>query len=172
MNETPEGNAQGNGADSAKLNAQAPIVVHAQYLKDISFENPHAPDSLRAGQPGPQMDININMDARKFAPEEGQDAMYEVVLALTATAKRDGATVFLAEVQYGAVASLPGVPEETHHPILLIEVPRTLFPFARQLLAELTQSGGYPPLLLNPIDFRALYMEQFVKDEDKQAAAE
>ncbi|NCC22779.1 MAG: protein-export chaperone SecB [Alphaproteobacteria bacterium] len=166
MNDEPQNT---NGAAKGQNGPQVPVVIHAQYVKDISFENPNAPETLRPGQGSPEMDININMDARKLETEE-TDNLYEVVLSLSAKAARNEKTVFLAEIHYGSIVSLPGVPQDTHHPVLLIEVPKTLFPFARQLLAELTQSGGYPPLLLNPVDFRALYMEQFVKENRKAAA--
>lgn len=151
----------------------APVQIHTQYVKDLSFENPNAPDTLRAGQggqTGPQMDININLDAR---PIEDKDikSLYEVVLTLSATAKRDKTTVFLAELQYGIVASLENVPEDQHHPVLLIEVPRMAFPFARQILADATAAGGYPPLLLNPVDFHAMYLDRF-KDELETAQKE
>jgi preprotein translocase subunit SecB len=148
-----------------------PVIIHAQYVKDISFENPNAPETLRPGQGGPEMDVNINMDAKKMESAETEN-LYEVVLSLAASAKRADKAVFLADIQYGAVVSLPGVDTEHHHPLLLVEVPKTLFPFARQLLAELTQSGGYPPLLLNPVDFRALYIERFVTPQSEQTQAQ
>lgn len=137
-----------------------PIVVHAQYIKDLSFENPHSPEALRAGQAPPDMDVSISMNARRLEDDKIQN-LYEVILSLGATAKRGESTVFIAEIHYAATVSLNGVPEGQHHPMLLIEVPKVTFPFVRQILCDLTQGGGYPPLLLQPVDFRTLYVEQF-----------
>ena len=140
-----------------------PINILAQYIRDISFENPMAPDSLRAGQSNPEMDINIGMDARKIEDSEMEN-LYEVVVNLRAAAMREENPVFILELQYGITVALNDVPEENHHPVLLIEVPRLAFPFMRQIVSDMTTQGGYPPLILNPVDFQTLYMERF-KDE-------
>lgn len=148
-----------------------PITIHTQYVKDLSFENPNTPDSLRAGQQPPEMDVNIGMDARPL-DDEALKNLYEVILTLQAKAERGNDTVFVAEVSYGVVVSIEdNVPEGQHHPILLIEIPRFAFPFARQVLAEVTSMGGYPPLLLNPVDFQALYMERFREEIEATAQA-
>ncbi|HRQ61018.1 MAG TPA: protein-export chaperone SecB [Alphaproteobacteria bacterium] len=147
-----------------------PIAIHAQYVKDLSFENPNTPESLRGGKAMPVMDVNIGMDARKIADDK-IPFLYEVVLNVRAEAKRDDKVVFIAELQYGVTASLNDMPEESHHPVLLIEIPRLAFPYARQILSDMTVQGGYPPLLLNPVDFQALYMDRF-KDEIEKARAE
>ena len=144
-----------------------PINILAQYVRDVSFENPLAPDSLRAGQTNPEMDINIGMDARKL-PDETIDNLYEVVINLRAAALREEEPVFIMELQYGVTVALNDIPEDNHHPVLLIEIPRLAFPFIRQIVSELTVQGGYPPLNLNPVDFQALYMERF-KDEIREA---
>lgn len=137
-----------------------PMTVHAQYIRDLSFENPNAPLSLRAGQDAPEMDVNIGMDARKIEDDNISD-LYEVVLNVRAEALRGETSVFVAELQYGITVELTGVPENQHHPMLLIEVPRLAFPFARQIIGDATVQGGFPPLLLNPVDFHALYMQRF-----------
>lgn len=148
-----------------------PVTVHAQYVRDISFENPDAPMSLRNAAPNPEMNVNISMDARDLE-DENLDNLYEVALTLSATASHEGKPLFIAEVIYGMTVSVGEVvPEDQHHPLLLIEIPRLAFPFARQILATLTSQGGYPPLLLNPVDFEKLYMERF-KDEIAAARAE
>ncbi|MCB9964833.1 MAG: protein-export chaperone SecB [Rhodospirillales bacterium] len=141
----------------------APVTIHAQYLKDVSFENPNAPETLKTGKSGPEMDVNINLGAREV-PEENIPDLYEVTLMLSATAKKDDKVYFIAEIQYAALVSLSGLPEQQHHPMLFIEVPRMMFPFARQILGDLTGNGGYPPLLLNPVDFQGMYLERFAKD--------
>jgi preprotein translocase subunit SecB len=140
-----------------------PINILAQYIRDLSFENPQAPDSLKGGQKPPEMELNIGMDARKIESKEVEN-LYEVVLNLRAAAMRDKDPVFVTELQYGVTVAINGVPEENHHPLLLIEIPRLAFPYARQIMSEVTVQGGYPPLMLNPIDFQALYMERY-KDE-------
>ncbi len=150
--------------------AASPINIMAQYVRDLSFENPNTPDSLRADAAPPEMDINIGMDARKIEDDELAN-LYEVVLNLSARALRNDDIVFIAEMQYGVTVQLNGIPEENHHPVLLIEVPSLIFPFARQIMSNLTMQGGYPPLMLNPIDFRAMYMERFA-DEIAQAEKE
>ncbi len=151
-----------------------PVIIHAQYVRDVSFENPNAIQALKTGQDAPKMDINFTMDAAPIEDSELK-GMYEVSLIVSATAKRDDNVVFIAEVEYGVVVSLTeGVPEERHHPLLLIEVPRLVFPFARQIIADLTANGGYPPLLLNPVNFQKLYLNRFGKQiqdsKDTEAA--
>ena len=147
-----------------------PINILAQYVRDMSFENPLAPDALRTDQGQPEMDINIGMDARELKDDQF-DHLYEVVLNLRAEARRGAETLFVAELQYGATVAIQGVPEENHHPLMLIEIPRIIFPFARQIMSDMTAQGGYPPLMMNPVDFQALYMERF-KDEIEAAKAE
>lgn len=140
-----------------------PLMIHTQYIKDISFENPNAPDTLLPGRGGPDMDININLAVREVEDKKLQN-LFEVTLTLAATAKKEETVYFLAEIQYAALVSLNDVPENQQHPMLLIEVPRVMFPFARQILADLTANGGYPPLLLNPVDFQGMYVERFAKE--------
>lgn len=147
-----------------------PLQVHAQYIRDVSFENPGAPLSLKAGLTAPKMDIAFNMDARNVE-DDNIKALYEVALKVTATATREDQTVFIAEVEYGAVVELSEVPEDKHHPLLLVEVPRLTFPFVRQIMADLTQKGGYPPLMLNPVDFAQLYMKRFAEQEEAKKSA-
>lgn len=148
-----------NGAEEVNQAKSLPVVVHTQYIKDVSFENPGAPESLRAGLDAPKIDLNIGLDARAIDDDEIK-SLYEVVLTLTAEASRDK-PVFLAEIQYGGVVSMGDVPENQHHPMALIEIPKLLFPYARQALSDLTAQGGYPPLLINPVDFAAMYMDRF-----------
>lgn len=160
------------GADipETPANANLPITIMAQYVRDISFENPNAPQSLQAAAGQPEMDVNVGMDARKI-PDENTPHLYETVLSVNAKATRGDDVVFIAELQYGVTVQLKDVPEDQHHPLLLIEIPRLAFPYVRQILSDLTTQGGYPPLLLNPVDFQALYMARF-KDEIANAQAE
>lgn len=140
-----------------------PINILAQYIRDFSFENPNAPEALRGNADAPEMDINIGMDARKI-PNDEIENLYEVVINLRAAAARGEETLFILEMQYGVAVTLIGVPEDNHHPVLLIEVPRLAFPFVRQIVSDATLQAGYPPLMLSPVDFQAIYMERF-KDE-------
>lgn len=146
-----------------------PVVIHAQYIKDLSFENPHAPDSLRTGNTEkPALNVNILLDAKKI--EDAQlSALYEVTVSVKAESKRGQRTDYIVEMAYGAAVSLKDVPEDQHHPLLFIEVPRQLFPFIRHGVAQLTQGGGYVPLLLNPVDFMAMYVSRFGAKENDVA---
>ncbi len=158
---TPQNGASEDNMDIKKAKNTS-IAIHAQYVKDISFENPNAPQTLKADQQRPNMDININLDAKKIDDPNIPD-LYEVSLMLTASAKNDELTFFIIEISYGILASLSDIPEANHHPLLLIEVPKLGFPYVRQILSNLTAQGGYPPLLINPVDFDTMYMDQFGK---------
>lgn len=160
----PKGEENVAASDSAQAPG-LPVIIHTQYLKDLSFENPNAPESLRQGQGAPQIEMNISMDARKI--EDGEmEHLYEVILKVNANAERQDKAAFIAEIVYGAVVSLNERSETRAHTLLLMEVPRMMYPFARQILAEITGSGGFPPLLLGAVDFRAMYMNQFGKTPD------
>lgn len=128
------------------------IRILAQFVRDLSFENPRAPDSLRAGAAQPQIDLGVEMNARGR-----DDGFFEVDLKLSAKATRDDGPIFVVELLYGGVFQISGVPQDDMEPVLLIECPRYLFPFARQIIAEVTSGGGYPPFLLDPIDFAGVY---------------
>ncbi len=144
-----------------------PLVVNIQYVKDLSFEVPGAPGIYTTLRSPPRVDINLDVQARRI--QEGQD-VFEVVLAIRAEAKEatdtgngtgtEGARVFVAELSYGGVFTLTGIPEESVEPILLVECPRLLFPFARNVLSDVTREGGFPPVLLQPIDFVALWQSR------------
>lgn len=145
----------------------SPVIIHKQYLKDMSFENPNAPDILTAGNKAPEMDMNIGMDVKRLEHDEHEN-YYEVSLTLNASAAREGKAMFIAEIIYAATLSIEGVEEGKHHPILLIEIPHLLFPFARQVLAGITQSGGFNALTLRPVDFRSMYLQRFGQENDKE----
>jgi preprotein translocase subunit SecB len=140
---------------SGETGTQAPITINAQYLKDLSFENPNAPQSLTGQGGAPQIEVAVNVGTRNLAPN-----VFEVSLALNGTAKRGEETIFIAEITYAGVFSLNGIPDEHIRPVLLIECPRLLFPFARNIMADATRDGGFPPLMLQPVDFVDLYRRQ------------
>ncbi|HVZ06385.1 protein-export chaperone SecB [Rhodopila sp.] len=141
-----------------------PLVVNIQYVKDLSFEVPGAPAIFTTLRSQPQVAINLDVQARRVT--DGQNA-FEVSIIIRAEAhdnanQGDAAhmpapTVFVAELTYAGVFTLSGLPENAIEPVLLVECPRILFPFARNILADVTRDGGFPPVLLQPIDFVALW---------------
>ena len=146
-----------------------PIQVHAQYIKDFSFENPNAPDSLRANSGKPELDVNLMLDASKIADETNPD-LYESTLKLTVKSMRGDQVLFISEIVYSALLTVKNVPAEHIRTILYVEVPQMLFPFARHTVANAVQAGGFPPLLLNPVDFRAMYASSQKKEGVGEAA--
>ncbi|MBV9861010.1 MAG: protein-export chaperone SecB [Alphaproteobacteria bacterium] len=143
----------GNGETAAPQTHQ--LIVNAQYVKDLSFESPRAPQSLMQPAGQPSVEVNIDVQARNLAPET-----FEVVLTIKANASAAGETVFLVELAYGSVVTVRNVPENMTAAIILVETPRLMFPFARAIIAEATRDGGYPPLMINPIDFGELLRRQ------------
>ena len=133
----------------------AAIGIVAQYIKDLSFESPNSPQSLAANQPSPQIEVNLDVQAKPLG-----GSRFEVALRITATAKRDTNTVFVAEVLHAGVFDVQGLPQEHWQAACLVECPRFIFPYARHVLANLTRDGGFPPLMLDPIDFAAMYRQQ------------
>ena len=128
------------------------IRIVSQFVRDVSFENPRAPESLRSDQGAPQIELGVELNARGR-----EDGLFEVDLKISAGAKRGDDAVFHAEVVYGGLVQVSNVPKEAMEQVLLIECPRFLFPFARRIIADLTAEGGFPPLQLDPIDFAAVY---------------
>lgn len=138
-----------------------PLVVNIQYVKDLSFEVPDAPGIFTTLKSAPKVDLNLDVQARRIV--DGQD-VFEVVLSIRADGMSPDAMngeaparVFLAELAYAGVFTLTGIPADSVEPVLLVECPRILFPFARNILAETTREGGFPPVLMQPIDFLALW---------------
>ena len=135
------------GADAQQAAVQPAIRILAQFVKDLSFENPRAPESLRAGGPPPQIELAVELNAQ--ARDGG---IFEIELKLTAGARRDSEVVFQIELVYAGLFQIVGVESDDLEQVLLIECPRYLFPFARRLIADLSAEGGFPPLMLEPID--------------------
>jgi preprotein translocase subunit SecB len=131
-----------------------PIRINAQYVKDLSFENPRAPQSLQTQEGQPKVDVHVDVKATKLA-----ETVYEVVLTTTVNGTGDAGQMFLAELSYGGVFTLEGLPEQHLQAVLLVECPRLLFPFARNIIADVTRDGGFPPLLIQPVDFAQLYRQ-------------
>ena len=148
MADTPATNGA-TGDSAPALNALA------QYTKDFSFENPNAPRSLSPQNQSPQISIQVNVNARQLAETD-----FEVELTLEGDAKVGEETLFAFELTYGGVFRVRNIPAEQMHPVIMIECPRLLFPFARQMVAEAVRGGGFPPLYIDPIDFVALYRQK------------
>jgi preprotein translocase subunit SecB len=139
------------------------LNVLAQYIKDVSFENPNAPKSLQPGQQQPTINIQINVNARPIADND-----YEVELKLEGKAETAGNVLFHFEVLYAGMFRIQNVPQETIQPVMMIECPRLLFPFAREVIATLVRNGGFPPLLIDPVDFVGLYRQRLEQLQAQQ----
>ena len=137
------------------------IRVVRQFIRDVSFENPRAPESL-VGETQPQIEMGVELNARGR-----DDGLFDVELKLMATAKRGEETAFHVEVVNAGLFQVMNASQESIEQILLIECPRFLFPFSRRLISDLTTEGGFPPLQLDPIDFAAVYASR-----QQQLAAE
>jgi preprotein translocase subunit SecB len=158
MSDTPSSPAPAPNGEAA----QAPVIrVLAQYVKDLSFENP----GLFAAQQGegtPEIELGIDVRVEPGPPE---DAVFAVELRMSAKAKKQETVVFIVELIYTGVFQLQGARREDMEPMLLIECPRLLFPFARRIIADITREGGHPPLMVDPIDFVTLYRQQRARAE-------
>jgi preprotein translocase subunit SecB len=129
------------------------FLINAQYIKDLSFENPRAPFSLLEKEV-PQIDINLDVRI-----EQLQEELFEVVINLSARSLIKEETVFLLELSYGGLFTISGY-EEVKEEIVLVECPKVLFPFVRRIVADITRDGGFPPLMLSPVDFKGLYLNK------------
>jgi preprotein translocase subunit SecB len=147
-------NENSNGTASPSL------TILAQYTKDLSFENPGAPRSLQARENAPDININVNVNANPLS-----DSDFDVVLTLNADAKDGDRVLFHTELVYGGVFRVTGFPQEHMLPLLFIECPRLLFPFARQIIADVTRNGGFPPLMIDPIDFAQMFTQRMAEEQ-------
>jgi len=158
MTDTPPADSNDGPAAQAPASPPPQVRVLGQYIKDLSFENPNAPSGFSSQAP----QINVSVDVR-VPSQRGTD--YEVELKLAADARIGDTQAFLVELVYGAVFRLENIPEQSLQAILLIECPRILFPFARRIIADMTRDGGFPPLMIDPIDFAALYRQRMAMAE-------
>jgi preprotein translocase subunit SecB len=136
------------------------LFLNAQYIKDLSFENPRAPQSLVQPQAQPEVSLDVDVKARNLGPD-----LYEVLLTISGEAKSEGTAVFIIELTYAGVVTVKNANPQMLSVLLLIETPRLLFPFARSIVATATRDGGFPPLLVNPIDFAELLRRQQAKSQ-------
>ncbi len=155
----------------AQTAPQAGVI--AQYIKDLSFENPNAPASLQNnGTAQPAIDVNVNVGVRKL-----NDEVFEVELKVSAKATQktesgEEQAAFVVELSYGSLFGIRGVDEEQLRPFLLIQAPTLMFPFARRIIADASRDGGFPPLMLEPINFEVLYRQQEAAAAQQDGATE
>jgi len=152
MADDSQNNDQSGAADGNQTGPQIGLI--AQYVKDLSFENPNSPATLQSEE-RPQIDVTINVNARRVG-DEG----YEVELKISITAKQGDTNAFIVELVYAGLFGIRNMTDENLEPFLLIECPRLIFPFARRIVADATRDGGFPPLMLDPVDFAYLYQQQ------------
>ncbi|MGB6348785.1 MAG: protein-export chaperone SecB [Pseudolabrys sp.] len=155
----------GGPAQSAAQD-QPQLTVVAQYTKDFSFENPNAPQSLSNRQEQPQIGIQINVGATPLS-----DTDIEVVIKVEGKAEIASTLLFRFDLEYAGVFRIRNVPQESLNPVVLIECPRLLFPFAREIIATAVRNGGFPPLLLDPVDFVSLYRQKMAQMQPASAPA-
>ncbi|MBB4657837.1 protein-export chaperone SecB [Parvularcula dongshanensis] len=154
MSETPPEPQTPQGPEGAPGDAPAMRVLN-QYVKDLSFESPNAPEMVRPDLPPPAVEVAVDVNARGLGSDQ-----YEVELSCSATATRDGKTVFVVETNYAGLFLIQNVPQEQIEGVLLVTAPQLLFPFARQVIASATADGGFNPLRLEPLDFAGMYTMQ------------
>ncbi|MEB3701430.1 Protein-export chaperone SecB [Candidatus Bealeia paramacronuclearis] len=152
-----------NGLHEAPESAEAALTVVGQYVKDLSFETPNAIKALFQGGDRPHFDINIEAQANHVSEKN-----FEVGLHVKVNCLRDKESIFILELLYAGLFTIgKDVPEEYIRPILMVECPRILFPFARSIVASTVQEGGFPPLMLTPIDFASLYQQQLARENQE-----
>ena len=158
------GNGNGGPPPAAAPNqAQVPqLNVLGQYVKDFSFENPNAPRSLAPSQEQPQLNVQINVGVNQLAPTD-----YEVTLKLEGKAESQGLVLFAFDLTFCGMFRIQNIPQEHIQPMVMIECPRLLFPFAREIVATAVRNGGYAPFLLDPVDFVSLYHQRLAQQQQQ-----
>jgi preprotein translocase subunit SecB len=157
-------NGSTNGGQAKPIENQPQLNVLAQYVKDFSFENPNAPRSLAPTQAQPQISIQINVSAKPIAEND-----VEVELKLEGKAETPGNLLFSFDLAYAGIFRLLNIPQNDLQAVTMIECPRLLFPFAREIIATAVQQGGFPPLRIDPIDFVGLYRQRLAQGQPQPA---
>ncbi len=152
--------AGANGADN-----QPTAGLITQYVKDLSVENPNAPDVYQ-WQDQPQIDVQFNIGA-----DQVNENVHEVTLKVNLDAKTEQGSAYLVELSYCGLVGVRNLPEDQTHAFLFAEAPRMLFPFARRVVADAVRDAGFPPLMMDPIDFNGLYLQQLARKQQEEAAA-
>ena len=160
-NETPEG-PQAGGSD-AEAQQEAPFTILLQYLKDLSFENPNAPQVFAGDKQQPQLDVNVDVTVQQIHERD-----FEVSLHLNANAKNGEDTVYQTELVYSGIVRIGELPQEILQALLFVEIPRFLFPYARNIISTSIQEGGFPAVMLAPIDFMAMFRQRVAAAQAQQ----
>jgi preprotein translocase subunit SecB len=150
--------------DQGSTPSEPPIAIRSQYIKDFSFENPNAPGILADIKGPPRINVQVDVQTHPMGPNT-----FEVILVIRAQAMAGEKTMFVVDLTYGGVFVLTNVPQNLVGPVLLIEAPRLLFPFARAIVCDATRDGGFPPLFISPIDFAQLYQQKVAQLQAAQA---
>jgi preprotein translocase subunit SecB len=161
--EAPAGSPPPQGASASARTGpgtEAQLTVLAQYIKDLSFESPGAPKTLQGPGENPQLQVGVNV----ASTPRGED-IYEVALHIEAHAKSDSGVIYNVELAYGSLFRLRNIAEHLLQPVLFVDCPTILFPFVRRVLADVVRDGGFPPLMLDPIDFARLYTQNMARNE-------
>jgi preprotein translocase subunit SecB len=159
LDNTGPGEPQPNGADTLPA-----VGIITQYVKDLSVENPNAPDAFQWPEP-PQVDVQFNIAAEAAGPD-----LHEVTLKLTLTAASQRGTIYMVDLAYCGLIGMRNVPEDQAHAFLYAEAPRLLFPFARAVVASAVRDAGFPPLMVDPVDFGGIYAQQLANRRAEEAA--
>ncbi len=162
---TPGGGPGPAAGGSQQATAAPRLAVITPYVTDLSFENPMAPQALLPGGPRPEIGVRVNVGVQSLDAER-----HEVVLTINVEAKAGEQAVFILELAYAGVFGLSNIPAETAQPLLLIECPRLIFPYARRIVSDATRDGGFPPLMIDPIDFVSLYRRRLQQQTEAAAA--
>ncbi|AOL95790.1 protein-export chaperone SecB [Porphyrobacter sp. LM 6] len=153
------GEPKANGADT-----QPAVGIITQYVKDLSVENPNAPDVFQWPE-APQIDVQFNIGAENVSPD-----VHEVTLKLTLTATSQRGNIYMVDLAYCGLVGMRNVPEDQAHAFLYAEAPRLLFPFARRVVADAVRDAGFPPLMVDPVDFGGIYAQQLAARRAEEAA--
>ena len=146
--------------EANQQNSAPRFTVRGQYIKDLSFESPEAPASLMPKKAPPKISVNIDLGAQKL-----NDNLYESAIKATIKAQSEETTLFVVELEYAGLFELANIPEERIEPMLFIDCPFVIFPFARRVIADTVRDGGFPPLMLEPVDFHQLYARRKAADQ-------
>lgn len=143
------------------------IAINGQYVKDLSFENPKSPESLIGQSEQPHIDISVDINAKKI-----NESVFEVSLTITANAKVQDDPLFIADLTYAGLFTLTGIDDAEREGVLMVYCPSLIFPYARRIISDATRDGGFPPLMMDPIDFARLYHQRQQGSQSSEAEAD
>lgn len=158
--------AENEAATTNESTNNAPaMALRAQYIKDVSFENPRAPQSVFGLDSAPKMEVSVNLGAQRL-----DEHVFELVMQINARAVHEKSTIFLIDLAYAGILEIKNIPETALEQVVFVQGAFLLFPYARRVVSDLTRDGGFPPLQIDPVDFTALYMQQQEKIKAAQEA--